>query len=285
MDSGATGPPDVLLSSQRQAVDHVAGRSTGPALDPSLRVTLNFHPDRAVGQGVVLDEMARDGVYRSQFETGTSSGGLTAHPGGDRWEWERRMFGGAYDDAPASARPKYGALNFRGRPVGGSPRFGSSHLRLRAGVSWRSTFCYPDSVFDPVDFGVSSACGLIDLALEFEGDPLDDYIEAHVHGPLRLATDVEAVVLDPSFAGTAVEAAARRLPCSVEWHNGFRLHVDELVRHPDYRGPEYVALGQELAVDGWLDPALIGAASRVGRHDEAALKRLWHYLACFGYHR
>lgn len=30
------------------------------------------------------------------------------HPGGDRWSWESRIFGTAYDEAPASERPKYG---------------------------------------------------------------------------------------------------------------------------------------------------------------------------------
>lgn len=30
-------------------------------------------------------------------------------------------------------------------------------------------------------------------------DPLDDCIEAHMHGAVRFATDVEAVVLDPCF--------------------------------------------------------------------------------------
>jgi Protein of unknown function (DUF3626) len=54
-------------------------------MDPTLRVTLNFHPDRLVGGLLVLEAIGRDGVYRSQFETGTSNGGLTAYPGGDRW--------------------------------------------------------------------------------------------------------------------------------------------------------------------------------------------------------
>ncbi len=90
-------------------------------MDSLLRVTLNFHPDRMAGDVLVLEAIARDGLYRSQFETGTSNGGLTAHPGGDRWSWESRIFGSAYDQAPASERPKYGALNFRRRPVGGSP--------------------------------------------------------------------------------------------------------------------------------------------------------------------
>ena len=85
----------------RVAVEHVAARSTGSALDPALRVTLNFHPDR--GEPPILAALASAGVYRSQFVTGTSNGGLTAHPGGDRWRWESRIFGGAYDRAPTSA--------------------------------------------------------------------------------------------------------------------------------------------------------------------------------------
>lgn len=68
----------------------------------------------------------------------------------------------------------------------------------------------------------------------------------------------------------------------VEWHGGFRLAVPELRSHPDYRGQEYVDLGCALARDGYLDPAIIGDAARTARHDEQALKRVWHYVARFG---
>ena len=103
-----------------------------------------------------------------------------------------------------------------------------------------------------------------------------------MHGPVRLDADVEALVLDPCYRGTPVEAAAARLACPVEWHGGFRLTVAELRRHPGYRGPEFVDLGAELAVDGYLDPAIIGAAARTGRYDPQSLKRVWHCLARFG---
>ena len=103
-----------------------------------------------------------------------------------------------------------------------------------------------------------------------------------MHGPLRLERDVEALVLDPRYRGTPIEAEAARLPCAVEWHPGFRLAVEELRRHPDYRGPEFVELGAEIAVDGHLDPAVIGAAARTGRYDPQSLKRVWHHVAYFG---
>lgn len=272
-----------MTAPHARAIAHVAQLATGDPIDSSMRVTLHFHPDRLVGGVPMLDSMARTGVYRSQFETGTSNGGLTAYPGGDRWRWESRMFGGVYDDGPASHRPRYGSLNFRARRVGGSPRFGSAHLRLAPDTLERTTFCYPDSVFEPRHFGVASgASTLIALARSDDKDPLDDYVEAHVHGVVDLAVDVEALVLDPCYRGTAVEAAAGRLGCAVEWHGGFRLTTAQLRRHPGYRGPEFVELGLSLARDGLLDPRLIGDASRTGRFDEQALKRVWHYVARFG---
>jgi hypothetical protein len=261
-----------------KALRHVGDLSSGVPLDPNLRVTLSFHPDRSQ----LLDALAETGSYLSQFVTGTSNGGLTAHPGGDRWRWESKIFGGAYDDAPAASRPVYGGLNFRHKPAGAAPRFGSAHLRLSAGILPRTTFCYPDSHRDPANFGVATKMSLIELAESDEQDDLDDYIEAQVHGPVQLDRDVEALVLDPSYRDTAVELTAARLPCPVEWHPGFRLSVDELRRHPEYRGRQYVDLGVAIAVDGWLTPKVIGDAVALGRYEDQDLKRVWHCLARFG---
>ncbi|MEW2489327.1 DUF3626 domain-containing protein [Streptomyces sp. NPDC048411] len=273
---------DPAPSPQEQAIRHVASLSSGAPVDPVLRVTLNFHPDRTMRGRPILLVLAEDGIYHSQFVTGTSNGGLTAHPGGDRWRWESRIFGGAYDHAPAHERPVYGALNFRRNPLGGAPRFGSAHFRLTAEALTRATFCYPDSFLEPTAFGVAASLSLIDLAENDDQDALDDYIEAQVHGPLILARDVEALVLDPSYRGTDVEAAAGRLPCRLDWHPGLRLTVEELALHPGYRGHQYVELGAEIAVDGHLTPRIIGDAARAGLHDQQALKKVWHCLARFG---
>ncbi|WP_285708919.1 DUF3626 domain-containing protein [Microtetraspora sp. NBRC 16547] len=273
---------DTPRSPQEQALRHVASLSSGGLLDPELRVTLNFHPDRMASGTPILLKLAEDGVYHSQFVTGTSNGGLTAHLGGDRWRWESRIFGGAYDQAPAHERPVYGALDFRRKPVGAAPRFGSAHFRLTDETIPRATFCYPDSFFEPSAFGVATGMSLIELAETDDQDALDDYIEAQVHGQVRLDRHVEALVLDPSHRGTAVEDAAGHLPCPLEWHAGFRLTVEELRLHPDYRGQEHVDLGAEIAVDGHLDPRIIGDAARTGRYDPQALKKVWHCLARFG---
>lgn len=191
-----------LRTSQAGALAHVARLSSGPPLNRDLRVTLNFHPDRVSRGTPILRSLADSGVYVSQFVTGTGNGGLTAHPGGDRWRWESRLFGGAYDHAPASERPVYGALDHRRGPVGAAPRFGSSHFRLTAATLERTTFCYPDSCLDPSDFGIAAHLALVELALADRRDALDDCVEAHVHGPVRLDRDVEALVLDPCYRGT-----------------------------------------------------------------------------------
>lgn len=268
----------------QRAVTHVGALAAGDPVDRTLRVTVNFHPDRTSGDLPILVRMRQDGGYRSQFATGTSNGGLTAYPGGDRWRWESRMFGGVYDDAPAHLRPVYGALNHRRRSVGGSPRFGSAHFRLAEETLPRTTFCYPDSHLEPTSFAVADRFDLLDLLeRDAEGrDPLDAYVEAQVHGAVRFDAQVEALVLDPCFRGTETETQARRLPCAVEWHDGFRLDADVLRQHPDYRGQEYVDLGVRLAVDSMLTPRVLGDAARSGRYDPQSLKRVWHYLARFG---
>ncbi|MGW4371473.1 DUF3626 domain-containing protein [Nocardia takedensis] len=277
-------PPYAIApgSPQERALRHVAGLSEGGPLDPDARPTMNFHPDRYAAGVPILERMAADGVYRSQFVTGTGNGGLTARPGGDRWRWESGMFAGAYDTAPHDERPVYAALHHRRQNIGSAPRFGSAHFRLTAATLARATFCYPDSSTDPTAFGVAHRFALFEMSVADALDHLDDYVEAHIHGPVLLDRDVEALVLDPCYRETPVAAAAARLPCPVEWHGGFRLTVDRLRLHPEFRGPRIVAIGAEIAVDGLLDPAIIGAAVRTGEYDPQDLKKVWHHLARFG---
>lgn len=240
-------------------------------------VLLQFHPDWPFEDGTVIEGMVATGRYRSQFETGTSNGGLTAHRDGDRWRWESRLFLARYDAAPAAHRPVYGAVDL-GDPRGAAPRFGSAYVRLTPEASARATFCYPDSVFQPEGVGDADAVGeLVTRMRAATGDPLDRYVEAHVHGGVAFADDVSAVVLDPCFRGTRTHRLAERLS-AVEFHPGFRASTATL--DPAYRGSAYVRLARELGAD--VTPDVIGAAARAGRHDPQALKRVWHLLARFG---
>jgi len=278
----------------RQQVSQ-ADRQTADDYDQVVapRIVLHFHPGWWFGAGTVLDAIAASGVYRSQWETATSNGGLTAHPGGDRWRWESRIFEGRYDDAGAADRPVYGAWNRRDDPYGASPRFGSAYLRLGPEASERATFCWPDSVYDPqavgglgrleelcrlADAGILDPSVLPDSAADLPlDDPLNDYVEAHVHGELLITRDVEALVVDPTDR-EAHAGVLERLGCPVEEHAGYRVTAEAI--DADYRGLVPVELARLLG--GEITPARLAAASRAGDHDPQPVKWLWHCLARFG---
>ena len=68
-----------------------------------------------------------------------------------------------------------------------------------------------------------------------------DYVEAQVHGVVRLAADVAALVIDPAFAGTPTGdrllAAAERHGFEAGWHAGLALALADVPREvPDTRG-------------------------------------------------
>jgi hypothetical protein len=267
-----------------RALTHVRKRSPQSFDNVNWNITLNFHPDLFVEGQSVIDLIAAQGSYRSQYETSTSSGGLTAHRGGDRWNWESRIFGTAYDEEEAFLRPKYGALNDRNDPLGGSCRFGSCHLRVAPHVRARTSFCYPDSHLEPEDFAVSDVGQLIALATQNERglDPwLDNYIEAHIHGRLAVPQDCDAIVLDPSYQNTTIELAARSFGCRVEWHNGFRLHVDRQDDCEAFRGKVAADAIEKIAEDLVVTPAILGRA-RGSLLDYQTAKWVWHCVARFG---
>ncbi|MBU8861009.1 MULTISPECIES: DUF3626 domain-containing protein [unclassified Micromonospora] len=251
------------------------------------RLTLNFHPDRVLRDGrTVAEALDGEGVYRSQFETGISNGGLTAYPGGDRDVWEQAMFGGAYQRPGVlpTERPKYGGLNLLDHADGASPRFGSCHLRLRPEVLVRATFTFGDShlqpaevgtvdVFEPVFAALLTATAGTGVALGVAGTDtgtllrtllrrreresgrvgraLDDYVEAQVHGEISLARDVEALVADPSFRDTdmghRLAGIAGRHGLALRFHSGFVLPADEV--DAEFRGPDIPPLALRVAAE------------------------------------
>ncbi|BCS98683.1 hypothetical protein DSLASN_43150 [Desulfoluna limicola] len=268
-----------------QAIENVRAKSSGDSDAPKHPVTINFHPDRYTSDNVpLLYDIARVGELRSQFETGTSNGGLTAYKGGDRWLWEQRVFNGAYDNAPINLRPKYGALNFRNYENGASPRFGSAFFQLKPHILERATFCYPDSFFEPEDFAVSNTVGsLISKAELTQVDLLDDYIEAHIHGIVSIKNHVECLVLDPIYKYSVIEEQAQKLGVPVNWHAGYELNTKVMTRYPDYRGKKFIQLAQEIAINGRINAKLLGRAVTEQSYDEQDVKKIWHYLARYGY--
>jgi hypothetical protein len=259
-----------LSPAQRSAIDHVAAqartrrteavaqqdhirrmcdisaedlRDALVSIRRHARVALHFHPDRpdVTGQ-TVAEALLRDGLYRSQFETGLSNGGLSAHPGGRRDLCEQLLFDGAYHSSGMTnaERPKYGALSLLRHADGPSPRFGSCYFVLAAAVSQRCTFTYLDShegtvergtleEFDDVFAALLRSVFYHEIGLGESGLtvpslvrrlrdhlplPLSDiahfpiarnlnhYVEAQVHGDVVLNQDVDALVADPSFRET-----------------------------------------------------------------------------------
>ena len=207
------------------------------------RVALHFHPDRADPQlRTVAEALLECGIYKSQFETMLSNGSVSAYPGGARDQWEKRLFGGAYEleGTTLAHRPKYGALDLMRHPDGPAPRFGSCYFLLKPAAAARSTYTFLDSHQDPPQKGTYEEFDDIVAALFAESfwrefaigekdisptrllehlmteldrpfeDPstrtpsrnLNQYIEAQVHGDVLLEDDVEILVADPSFRGT-----------------------------------------------------------------------------------
>jgi hypothetical protein len=128
------------------------------------RVVIHFHPDRLGTKSMpVVEALLKEGVYRNQFETGLSTGGLSAFAGGARDSWERSLFGSAYhgERVTDSQRPKYGALELVRYADGPIPRFGSCYFVLRPTVSGRTSFTFAGSE-DPCATGRLGMIGQMD---------------------------------------------------------------------------------------------------------------------------
>lgn len=276
---------DDLTPAALSALAHMQANSlAGSELRSNCRVALHFHPAADSTGNAVLSRLLTSGRYLSQFSTGSSNGALDTEVGGARWNWEHRLFNGAYDEVEAQERPLYGALMLKEDAYGPAPRFGSAYLCLKPEVLERTSFAYPDSFFKPTGYGVREMMALESL---MERQPMDDvldrYIEAHVHGRVSIFEDAEAVVLDPCYAETMLERQARAAGLEVQWHPGYELSVERLREIVAYRGPEAVALGLELADDaGRLTPATLDRARASHGVEPQVLKKLWHCLAAFG---
>jgi Protein of unknown function (DUF3626) len=117
------------------------------------------------------------------------------------------------------------------------------------------------------------------------------YVEAQVHGIVRLAEDGEALVIDPAFAdtptGEQLLAGAERYGFAAEWHPGLALPPSQVPHDvPETAGPDPMRwqafcaggrarrLAEQVVADHGatprLDAASIGrAAARLVRDPES----------------
>ena len=214
------------------------------AIRDHARVVLHFHPDRLDREGhCVVESFLQEGLYRSQFETGLSSGSLTAFPGGERDSWEERLFGGAYQAPGVSLaeRPKYGALELVRYADGPAPRFGSCYLILRRPVSERCSFTYGGSQ-DPLTLERSGTLAAMDcvIAAMLEevakgGNVLGLYDTSAAGLLARLPEE-----LSSPYPGPALRRVGRSLDSFIEAqvHGAVELKSDAewLVADPAFRG-------------------------------------------------
>jgi hypothetical protein len=234
-------------------------------------------------------------------------------------------------------RPRYGALHLVAHPDGPAPRFGSCYFVLRPEVSARCTFTLLGSqddlalermgtleVMEPVmaallrhveeesaPLGVTGLtvhelidamragvpCAPRGVSRERPGRALDTFVEAQVHGPVDLKRDVEGLVADASFRGTAVADAlgeiASAYGLSFGWHPGFALAIEAVPE--TFRGFPTRRLAERVSTGAPIDAAALGAAyNDFVLHPQAwrafgstsqihtCFRRLWHVLVLLG---
>jgi Protein of unknown function (DUF3626) len=153
-----------------------------------------------------LGYLTYDTYYRSAFELGTAPAkALKA-----RKKWESGLFGGWYDNCAPSHRPKYGCLNIFGdiRGVKCARGYGRVVLTLANHVRHRSTFLDKDSSINCTStLATSEFYGHV--LSQYSNDELqavmnvsrnrgtqcrcNHYKEVQIHGPISLATDIQAM--------------------------------------------------------------------------------------------
>ena len=286
-----------LQPAQLQALQAVQSRGASRCgTAPLAPIHIHFHADWLHLGQPVMEQLAASGRYQSQFESGWSNGSYSPLTGGQRWQWEHDWFAGAYDASAPDERPVYGAVDIAllgyasSTGYGAAPRFGSAYLVLHPQLAMRSSFCDPDSYWQPTHMGLWPQMDWQQLQCLALPDPLDHYVEAQVHGGLVLERDVTAIVLDPSLKGSPAAASAARCGVPVLWHGGYRLTSAMLAQAAAYRGTEIAdALRDMLAQLGsteppCLTPATLGhaQAAHPARYDGPTLKKAWHCMARFG---
>jgi len=101
---------------------------------------------------------------------------------------------------------------------------------------------------------------------------LDSFIEAQIHGPIDLQTDVRQLVADPAFNDGAVGDALRELSARfgwpLTWHPGFVLPLRDVPAV--FRGYALTGLAERAARDGALDAAVVGEAANLAERDPDA---------------
>lgn len=285
------------------------------------QIALHFHPDRMVSDGTtVIDGLLECGIYKNQFETNISAGSVSAFNGGNRDNWEKEIFKGAYEFAKPSERPKYGSLNLTYTEDGPSPRFGSCFFLLKPEVKKRATFTYGDSHDSPQELGTIDSFELINAGIlkdlstrgtalgekdlnvnDFlrlvnelllqsadsrsyrkSSKNLDFYIEAQIHGEISLDKDVDSLIVDSSFWGTDLAKQFENLCEKYDIKLTWNSGLELAVSEfpNNFRGAEVPSYAKKYGIEGKLNAYLIGRASMEMKKEHDDLQMLKYLWHC-----
>jgi len=157
-----------------------------------------------------------------------------------RKEWENRLFNNIYNKSKPFDRVKYGVLNVINDPNGVKccSGYGDSYFLLQ-NTRLRTTFASKDT--SAVDVKLATAEHYNHVLLSYSDKELnagvgvaigrafctssaviEQYKEVQIHGPLKLNTDIEAVVVNPKYKGNEkMEALIKKFAdknnCNVIW--------------------------------------------------------------------
>lgn len=292
------------LSKNKEAektISHICGMSNLKISDyenikklilEKTSVVLHFHPYRILpSYKTVIDSLLEDGIYRNQYETNISNGGLFPFKGGLREEWEKKIFGEKYiiEGRKQKDCPKYGALDFKLFSEGPSPRFGSAYLVLDKNILPYCTFTYNDSSDEPKGRGVADKFDVILAELLSEiftreyflgkkdiniseffsyikdkinsskptnyGRNLNHYIEVQIHCDINLLNYATHLVCDSSFKNTKFEekiiGLGKKNSLKHSWYPGFQIKIEDI---PDnFRGPFSSEFAKIISTSGYLN--------------------------------
>ena len=185
--------------------------------------------------------LVNDTHYRNRFETQAS--GSTGKYAVSRQKWEHGMFSSCYDDVPASMRVKYGCLNYCGDICGVKSvrkHYGLAYIVLKSHVRHRATFSLEskstrseiiatNEYYAHVlhEYGDTELKKVLDVCkfARHGGRPSDctKYKEVQIHGPICLATDIQALSIPgrQKDAGVSlarnVESFRKMTNCNILW--------------------------------------------------------------------
>ncbi|CAB9515667.1 Protein of unknown function (DUF3626) [Seminavis robusta] len=254
---------DLLVPSQKNAIDYVKRKAKDmhnkslPKLQ-SRFINLGFTPedlqqclDYIQDDATIvihlrestLSLLVKDTHYRNLFETNTSGG---TRDKSARGGWESHMFGGCYNSSACFDRPKYGCLNVSGdvRGVRSARSYGNIFMILQPNVRYRSTFFSKDTgafvtsatlatheFYAHVLDGYSNddLSSMINVCKSARAGGIESncrsYKEVQIHGPVCLATDIQALSV-PGRYQTASEVLKKdvlefqkKANCNILWQD------------------------------------------------------------------